>query len=243
MPGTASRPLCGPGAVRAQRQLGHPIELSAPVAQLVLGGRRSEPRFLPLHEMPVLNRKLRQPGWLSFQFRVVSGLKLLPEHALRPSVGRKVMNPDHQRMIMLLEPQELGPQRRIACNIQALAQQFARLPLNRLRSLRPGAPPHVELVEPRRDRADDLQWSARTVDVCRSQHLMALADRRKARLHGVDIKRSEQTRHFEDVVIVPDRIEPAQEMDPLLLKRQADAAAVRWRIAQAQRYCRGTGSG
>ena len=50
---------------------------------------------------------------------------------------------------------------------------------------------------------------------------MALADRRNARLQGVKIERPGQTGHFDDVVIVSGRIEPAQDMDSLLLERQA----------------------
>ena len=63
---------------------------------------------------------------------------------------------------------------------------------------------------------------------------MALADRRDARLQGVEIERPGQTGHFDDVIIVSGRIEPAQDMNSLLLERQADAAGIRRRIAQAQ---------
>src|SRR2546430_1468248 len=114
------------------------------------------------------------------------------------------MNSDHQRMIVLLEPQQLRSQRRLSFNIQALAQQFACLLLNRLPSPLLAARLQVEPLEPRRDCSNDLHWSARTVEECRSQSLVALADRRDARLQGVDIKRSGQTGHFEDVVVVPD---------------------------------------
>ena len=37
-----------------------PFELRTPVAQLLLGGRRSQPRSLPCNEMSVLDGKLRQ---------------------------------------------------------------------------------------------------------------------------------------------------------------------------------------
>ena len=63
---------------------------------------------------------------------------------------------------------------------------------------------------------------------------MTLADRRDARLQGVEIERPRQTSDFDDVVIVPGRIEPAQHIDSLLLERQADAWAIRSRIAQAR---------
>ena len=63
---------------------------------------------------------------------------------------------------------------------------------------------------------------------------MALADRRDARLQGVRIEPPGHTGHIEDVVVVPGRIELAQDIDSLLLERQADVAEPRPDIAQTQ---------
>ena len=59
MPGAAPGPYFGPRPVRSQRKLGQPFELCTPIAQLLVGGRRSQPRALPPNEMPVLDAKLR----------------------------------------------------------------------------------------------------------------------------------------------------------------------------------------
>src|SRR5262249_54429082 len=62
MSGAAPGPRLRPRFIRWQWELGHRFELRAPVVELLLRGRRSQPFSLPLNEMSVLDRKLRQSG-------------------------------------------------------------------------------------------------------------------------------------------------------------------------------------
>ena len=107
MPGAAPGPRLRTRPVRSQWQLGQPFELRTPVAQLLFGGRRSQPCSLPLNEMPVLDRKLGQLGGVPFTGGI-ERLELFPEQPLRPSVCDKVMKFDHERMIVLVKPQQLA---------------------------------------------------------------------------------------------------------------------------------------
>ena len=55
--------------------------------------------------------------------RFIERLDLLPEQPLRPSVIDEMMKLDHQRMIVVVELQQLGAQQGLRLDIQGLAQQ------------------------------------------------------------------------------------------------------------------------
>jgi hypothetical protein len=143
---------------------------------------------------------------------------------------------DDQCMVVFVKLEQLGSQRWLLGEIEGLAQKFPCLPLDRRCSCALGTRSHVEVFEPRRRGSCRLQRFTHTFEEGRSQHLVALADHRDARPQGVEIERARQTGRFEDMVVIPCRIERAQDMDSLLLEGQADAAAFRRRVVQARGY-------
>src|SRR5215475_5101165 len=101
MPGAAPRPHWWSRPVRAQWYLGQPFEMRAPIAQLLLGCRRREPYSLPLNKIPVLEGKPRKCRAPPRYFGPIDALKLLPKHPLRPAIREKMVEFDHQRIVVL----------------------------------------------------------------------------------------------------------------------------------------------
>src|SRR5262249_59218478 len=162
MPSAAPGPYFGPGPVRSQWQPGQSFELRTPVAQLLLGGARSQPRSLPLREMPVLDGKVGQLAAGAIEAGPIERLELFPEQPLRPSVRDKVMKLDHQRMVAFVQPQQPGLQRRFLFKIEGVAQRLPCLPLNRRRSPALCARAQVEALAPRPRPSPPFQQLART---------------------------------------------------------------------------------
>src|SRR5215472_7542852 len=102
------------------------------------------------------------------------------------------MKVDHQRMVVFVKPQQPGPQRRFPFNVERLPQQFECLPSNRCRSLVLGTCSEANALEIWPSRSHCLYRLAKMFDESRSQHLVAPADGRDARIQRIRIERAEQ---------------------------------------------------
>src|SRR5215470_14164373 len=95
---------------------------------------------------------------------------------MRPSVGDEMMKRDHKRMVVLVEPHELGAERRLPFKLEGLGKRFAHLALNCRPSPALGAWSDVDSFEPRPRCSHPLHQLAREVRESRAHHLVALAD-------------------------------------------------------------------
>lgn len=74
------------------------------------------------------------------------------------------------------------------------------------------------MFKPRPNRRDRLHRFAQTFEEDRSQRLVAFADCDDAFLQDVKIEPPRQMHHIDDVILVSDLIEAAQDVNSLLLE-------------------------
>src|SRR5262245_50130767 len=129
-------------------------------------------------------------------------------------------------MVIFVELEQLRPQRWRHIDIKRLAQKLPCLPLNGIFSFF-GARSQVEALDLRPIISWGLRWRAVVFEEACSEHLVAPADCIDTRLQGINVESSDQTRHFDDVVVVAGRIELAENVDSLLLERQAHGGGLR----------------
>src|SRR5262245_4457348 len=99
--------------------------------------------------------------------------------------------------------------------MEGLLQQLPRPRLDRRRSLALRQRPEIDMLEPWPNRRDRLHRFAQVFPEDRPQDVVAIANRGDAFLQQLDIEPAYQMRDVDDVIFVPDLIEPAQDMNSL----------------------------
>src|SRR5215207_10318483 len=114
-------------------------------------------------------------------------------------------------MVVFPKPEELDLQRWSGVELKRSTPPCPRVPLNGFRSSPFCVLPNVDDCEPGRSSCSDhLHRFAGMLDEGRSQHFMALANRRDSGFQSAHVNPPDQTRHVEDIVVIAGRIELAQ---------------------------------
>src|SRR5947207_7681049 len=90
-PGAAPGPRLRTRQIRSQWELSQSLQSLTPIGELLRSGGCLQPCSLPLDDMAVLDRKLRQPGGLVLCSSTIERIEFVPEHPLRPTVRYQMM--------------------------------------------------------------------------------------------------------------------------------------------------------
>ncbi|MHC2533440.1 hypothetical protein ACVJMY_003009 [Bradyrhizobium diazoefficiens] len=220
MTGAVTAPDLRPWPVGPQRQRGDAVELRPPVIELFFRRRRSRPALLPQCEVAVLESGRGPRCHALLACRGIMGGELLPEQPLRPAIGDEVMQIDHQRVAGFVERQQRDLQWRLVRQVERILRELERLAPDDRDLVVRRAGLELDPLEFWRRLQHKLRRLALPFDEDRTQRLMAGADRGEARRKRGDVDQAFEERDFDDIIVVAGRIEPREQVHPLLLVRQ-----------------------
>jgi hypothetical protein len=129
----------GMGPVGGQLERGrYAGERLAPVRELPLELGAGQPAALPQRIVCILDRELRQLCRGATQVCLVERSEVVEKHVPRPAVAADVMADDHQRVLVLAQPDEHRPRGHVALEVERPAALPAHFRDCGLPSLRVG---------------------------------------------------------------------------------------------------------
>ncbi len=235
--GTAKRLGGRSGPIGRQvEERGKSLESLSPVGDAVLQALVPEPRPLPDREVGILDRQGQEGCGRIRRFCVVERSQLPEEDAHRPRVGNRVMQCQEDRITILADPDQAGPEERPRLQVEGKVDEAI------------GAGAAESLGIRRRGEIDPLQREPRLASDAldgtvtdagerRSQDLVTLHDRAEGSFQPLGVQGSIDPGARRDHVGRAGSFQAIEEPEPLLGPGERDlirAAGPRDRIGRAR---------